>query len=301
MSSSSSSRVTPDVAARLADKLDALNNDRRATEAQALDAIETRLSAIKEQTGEYPAECLILDDPAWHRGVLGILASRVVDRTGRPTLVMTHKDGQAHGSGRSITGFHLLDALTAVDSLTAVDNLTAVQDSSEGQATLFTRFGGHAHAVGFSLPSDQVQRLRQRMGSYAGALLNAPLLQPRLACDLELSLSEVTDEFYDWLDRFAPFGNSNPEPISLSRYAVLSSAPRIIKDRHICLQLERPGGNPLEALGWSRSFDWTVRCAELSLAAGSKIDLAYRIKRNTHTRSIELELCDIQCSDAPSG
>jgi single-stranded-DNA-specific exonuclease len=104
----------PAVADNLAEKLDRLNQERRATEAAALDAIETQLAVIKEQTGEYPSDCLILDDPAWHRGVLGILASRVVDRTGRPALILTHKDGQAHGSGRSIPGFHLLDALTAV-------------------------------------------------------------------------------------------------------------------------------------------------------------------------------------------
>ena len=92
-------------------------------------------------------------ESAWHRGVIGILASRVVDKTGRPALVITHEDGLAYGSGRSVSGFHLLDALTAVDG--------------EGEERLFARFGGHAHAVGFSLASERVGELRERMERYA--------------------------------------------------------------------------------------------------------------------------------------
>src|SRR4029077_9347639 len=117
-----------------------LNQTRRATEAEALIAIEAQLESMRPSNPEapepFPAACIILDDPAWHRGVLGILASRVVDRTGRPALVLTHEEGHAHGSGRSIEGFHLLDALTAVHG---------ELNSSDA---LFTRFGGHAHAVG---------------------------------------------------------------------------------------------------------------------------------------------------------
>jgi single-stranded-DNA-specific exonuclease len=139
------------------------------------------------------------------------------------------------------------------------------------------------------------------MGSHAGTLLNDSLLQPQLACDLELQLCEVTEEFETWLNRFAPFGNANPEPVFVSRNATLQSAPRIIKDRHVCLMLCRPDFPALSAMGWSRSFDWTTRCSELSLCEGSSIDLAYRIRRNSNAQfgGIELELCDIR-SASPS-
>ena len=126
-------------ARELAGKLDRLNQERRASEARALDAIDRELRTLADADGEYPRECLILDHPDWHRGVLGILASRVVERTGRPAIIVTHADGDAHGSGRSVPGFHLLDAITAADAV----------DPTE---PLFHRFGGHAHAVGFSLP-----------------------------------------------------------------------------------------------------------------------------------------------------
>ena len=155
-------------ASELAEKLNRLNEDRRATEAKALEEIEIQLALVRGADGTFPAECIVLDDPAWHRGVLGILASRIVDRTGRPALVLTHEDGQAHGSGRSIAGFHLLDALTAIHA-----------DGEE----LFTRFGGHAHAVGFSLPSERVEILRVRMKSYGAALLEGPMLAPPLEYD----------------------------------------------------------------------------------------------------------------------
>jgi single-stranded-DNA-specific exonuclease len=274
----------PQLALDLANKLDRLNTDRRATESQALDTIEAQLAEIKSATAEYPAECLILDDPAWHRGVVGILASRVVDRTGRPALILTHEDGQAHGSGRSIEGFHLLAALTAVDL----------------PEPIFTRFGGHAHAVGFSLPSGNLELLRSRMKSYAAPMLAAPLQVPRLVCDLELPLAEITESFYGWLQRCAPFGNANPEPIFTSRNVTLGAAPRIIKEKHICLQLERGQVPSISALGWSRTVDWPARCAELSLAQGSVIDLAYRVRKNAHAQfgGLELELCDIRLSQS---
>ncbi len=279
----------PALATALAEKLDRLNNDRRATEAQAIEAIEAQLAAMLLATGEYPAECLVLDDPAWHRGVIGILASRVVDRTGRPALVLTHEDGQAHGSGRSIEGFHLLDALTSVHG-------------GESSDPLFTRFGGHAHAVGFSLPTDRIERLRDHLRSYAEAFLTAPLIAPRLDCDVEVGIHELTEKFYEWLDRCAPFGIANPEPVFISRDVVLSADPRVIKDKHICLQIDRPGGAPLSALGWSRAIDWPSRCRSLSLGQGSRLDLAYKLRRNNHPQfgGIELEICDLRIAGGAS-
>ena len=275
----------------LAEKLNQLNDDRRSTEALALEAIDTQLARLKAVTGKYPAEVIVLDDPAWHRGVIGILASRVIDRTGRPALVITHEalpSGaiQAHGSGRSIEGFHLLDALTAVHD-------------GESSSPVFTRFGGHAHAVGFSLPSHELERLRDRMQAYSAAFLTEPLLTSRLDCDLEVAIEEITDSFYKWLERCAPFGNAHSEPVFISRNVLLCAAPRLIKDKHICLQLERPGTSSISALGWARNKDWCTRAFELSLDQGSRIDLAYKVRRNTNSQfgGVELELFDLRAAN----
>ncbi len=272
-------------ATELAEKLNRLNDERRATEAKALEAIEAQLESLSITPGDFLAECIILDDPTWHRGVLGILASRVVDRTGRPALVLTHEDGHAHGSGRSIEGFHLLDALTAVHG------------EIDAPRPLFTRFGGHAHAVGFSMPSERMGLLRERMQLYGTTRLTGTMLTPPLQCDAEVLLSDLTQDFFDWLARCEPFGIGNREPVFVTRGLTLTAPVRLIKERHICLQLEK-AGDPIRfsALGWSRGFDWPTRCAAMALNRGSLIDAAYRLKakNNPQFPGLELELVDIR-------
>jgi single-stranded-DNA-specific exonuclease len=283
-------------AIELAQKLDRLNQDRRDSEANALDVIERELLGLVLPDGSYPPDCLVLDHPDWHRGVIGILASRVVDRTGRPAIVVTHANGHAHGSGRSIPGFHLLDALTAI-------NLPAGGACADPDEPLFNRFGGHAHAVGFSLPSGRLPLLRARMTAYAGVVLTGPLLTPQIEYDAEVRLSEVTDELAGWIARLEPFGMGNPEPVFLTRGAVLAAPVRIIKEKHICLQLERARGAAISALGWSRgTLDWPARSAGLGLGQGACVDMLFRLKRNQNQQygGLELELCDLRMAVCPS-
>jgi len=272
-------------ATELAEKLNRLNDERRSTEARALEAIEAQLMMLSGKFDNFLSECIILDDSTWHRGILGILASRVVDRTGRPALVLTHEDGHAHGSGRSIEGFHLLDALTAVHG------------EIDAQDTLFTRFGGHAHAVGFSMPSDRMDLLRERMQLYGSSRLTETILTSPLKCDAEVLLSDLTQEFFDWLQRCEPFGIGNREPVFVTRGLSLTAPVRFIKEKHVCLQLEKVG-EPLRfsALGWSRGFDWPARCTEIALDKGSLIDVTYRLKTKSNPQfpGLELELVDIR-------
>ena len=286
-------------ARELAGKLDRLNQERRASEASALQAIDRELMSLRGAADEYPRECLILDNPEWHRGVLGILASRVVERTGRPALIVTHADGNAHGSGRSVPGFHLLDAITAADA-------------ADPAAPLFNRFGGHAHAVGFSLASERLPLLRARMKDYASTHLTPALLVPRLDYDAELSLAEITPELMAWVARLAPFGIGNPEPVFLTRCVTLAAPIRIIQEKHIALQLMQRG--PLQqsdpaaipALGWSRdAIGWPARCNRLALAKGSVVDVLYRLRHNTGPYAssqfggLELELAGLRPASAP--
>lgn len=282
----------PARARELAIKLDRLNQERRDSEAQALDEIERDLELMLTEHGKFPADCLILDRPHWHRGVLGILASRVVDRTGRPALVVTHADGQAHGSGRSVPGFHLLDALTA---------------THDGEQTkLFTRFGGHAHAVGFSLPSQRLSALRQRMTAYTASVLTQEILRPELTYDAEICPEDWNLEFLASLQSCAPFGVGNPEPVFMTRALKISGPIRLVKEKHISLHLRGPGGqvNSIPALGWSRgAVHWPGECEALGLEIGSVVDVLYRLRRNTgqyagpHFDGMELELCGIRVAE----
>jgi single-stranded-DNA-specific exonuclease len=271
----------------LAEKLHHLNEERRATEAEALREIEARLTEMAAAPGGLAA-CLVLDDPAWHRGVIGILASRVVDRTGRPALVLAHEDGQAYGSGRSIAGFHLLDALTSVDA--------------EGDNLLFSRFGGHAHAVGFSLPSARVDELRERMARHAAALGTGETGTVALACDIELRLSEITPDFLATLERFGPFGNGNTEPMFVSRGVRLATALKVVKERHLRLCVEDTAdGSRFGGMAWGRRIDWAARAREENWSQGDLLDLAYRLRRNWHPDfgGWELEVAAIR-SRAPN-
>jgi single-stranded-DNA-specific exonuclease len=278
----------PARAMELAQKLNRLNEERRATEAQALETIEEQLAFLRGEDGEFPAECIVLDGAEWHRGVLGILASRVVDRTGRPALVMNHENGHAHGSGRSVAGFHLLDALTAV------------HDGAEGG--LFHRFGGHAHAVGFSLPSEKVEALRGAMARYGASRLVGEMLAPALECDVEVALGSLTPEFARWVERCGPFGAGNPEPVFVTHRVRIAGEPRVIKERHLALEVESEG-KQMRAVGWSRGEEWTRLRGKLALAQGSIVDIAYRLRLKTHPQypGLELEMVGLKLHEQAAG
>ena len=219
-----------DLANSLAHKLDELNTDRRAEEAMALDAIELQLLTLRAGSGGYPAQCIVLDHPEWHRGVLGILASRVVERTHRPALVLTSEGEDAHGSGRFIPGFHLLDAISAAHAL----------------GPIFHRFGGHAHAVGFSLPTSRLAQLRTALNTHALTHLAEELLIPTLTVDAEVQGADLTRELFDWVERLAPFGMANSEPILRANGLKLTAPPP-----HHQGQAHLPAGRRWESTRWA--------------------------------------------------
>jgi single-stranded-DNA-specific exonuclease len=257
-------------ALELATKLDRLNTDRRQAELTILTEMGLRL-----KTDEFrDARCIVMIGDGWHRGIIGILGSRIVDQTGKPAIVVTRENGEAYGSGRSVEGFHLLNAI-------------------ESCHDLFTRFGGHAHAVGFSLPSERVPELQARIAEYAAIHVTAACLLRPLACHAELPLNGITRELHGWLRKLEPMGMGNEEPVFIARSVRLATAPRIIKDRHVKLQLmQNTGSAAWSALGWN----WAERVAAMEIGEGSIIDVAYRLRENEHPEygGLELEITDLQ-------
>src|SRR5258707_2250269 len=195
----------------IAEKLNQLNLERQKEEARILTEIEAQLAAEPDLTGKF---CLVFDGDGWHRGVVGIVASRVVEKTGRPALVVAKDGEEAHGSGRSISAFHLLEAL----------------ESCRG---LFTRFGGHAHAVGFALPCASLPELKLRLDTFARGRLTPEDLLPELKIDADITLKDVTPQLLENLRQLEPFGQGNPEPVFASQGVNLVFPPRVIKDKHI--------------------------------------------------------------------
>jgi single-stranded-DNA-specific exonuclease len=253
----------------IAEKLNQLNMERQAEEQRIVAEIEEQLAAEPDLTGKY---CMVFDGDGWHRGVVGIVASRVVEKTGRPALVIAKDAEQAHGSGRSISAFHLLNAL-------------------ESCHDLFTRFGGHAHAVGFAMPSKDVPALKQRLNTYAQAMLKPEDLLPELSIDAEIALSSVTPELLDDLGRLEPFGHGNREPVFSSSSVSLLMPPRILKEKHIKLRVNQrlPNAKPsfnYEAVGWRMA----ERALAEALQPGDTLDVAYKIGLNFHPEFGGLEL-----------
>jgi single-stranded-DNA-specific exonuclease len=266
-------------AQELAAKLERLNCERRDTEASVLKAIEERLRGDDQLAAE---RLLILDGDTWHRGVIGILASRVVERTAKPAIVVCVEDGVAHGSGRSVDGFPLLEAI-------------------ETCADLFTRFGGHAFAVGFALPAGDLPELKSRLCQFATERLGGMEPEKVLHIHAELPLDRITPVLAGWLKKLEPLGHGNPEPVFLARDVRLLAPVRAMKQRHIRLDLaqspsstfSRPvGSGVMRAVGW----DLALRATELGLGQGSRIDLAYRIRENDHPDygGIEVEIAAIE-------
>jgi single-stranded-DNA-specific exonuclease len=266
-------------AAELAAKLERLNRERRETEATALTAIEARLATDAELAAD---RLLLVDGDGWHRGVIGILASRVVERTAKPAIVVSLEDGVAYGSGRSVDGFQLLNTI-------------------ESCADLFTRFGGHAFAVGFALPAASLPELKRRLRLYAEEHLAAREPEQLLNIHAELPLDRITPVLVGWLRKLEPFGYGNPEPVFVARRVRLLAPPRIMKERHLRLELAQDSVQPpplpgssgaLRAVGWSMA----ARAAQLGLAQGSLVDLAYRIRENQHPEygGLEAEIAGIE-------
>ena len=289
-------------AADLANKLERLNRERRDVEAAALATIEARLAADSEIAAD---RLLVIDGDGWHRGVIGILASRVVERTAKPAIVISVEDGVAHGSGRSVDGFALLAAI-------------------ETCADLFTRFGGHAFAVGFALPAEKLPDLKRRLRAYAEQHLAAREPERLLHIHAELPLDRITPVLAGWLKKLEPLGHGNPEPLFLARNARLVTAPRIMKVRHLALELAQdssasqtppsndssaslpaafpagPPGSPppvssIRAVGWNLA----ERAMELRLGPGSRIDLAYRMRENDHPDfgGLEIEILGMRAAE----
>ena len=267
-------------ARELAAKLERLNHERRNTEAFALTTIENRLATDALLAAQ---RLLVVDGDGWHRGIIGILASRVVERTAKPAIVISIEDGVAHGSGRSVDGFPLLEAI-------------------ETCSDLFSRFGGHAFAVGFALPSEKLPELKHRLSIHAAERLAARDPEQVLAIHAALPIDRITPVLVGWLRKLEPLGHGNPEPIFIARNVRLLAPLRIMKERHIRLELAQDGttsnarlSDAVRAVGWGMAF----RAAELGLAQGSRIDLAYRIRENIHPDygGIEVEIAGMKPSE----
>ncbi len=200
----------------LAGKLDRLNAERQEEERRIVKSVEERIAGEKALNEAY---CIVVDGEGWHRGVIGIAATRVVERYHRPAIVISREGEEAFGSGRSIRPFHLLEAV-------------------EASSALFTRYGGHSHACGFSMPAAKVGQLRNELDAFARTRLTMADFDPVLEVEAELELDEASPALYQVLRMLEPYGTGNHEPAFVSRGVRLIAPPKILKDKHIKLKVK---------------------------------------------------------------
>jgi single-stranded-DNA-specific exonuclease len=243
-------------ARQLASQLHSLNQERRDTEAEIVRLVLEECAGVPVTDDQ---TVLVFSGLNWHRGVVGIVASRLVERFYRPVFVLSEEDGQAQGSGRSIAPFHLLDAL-------------------ESMPDLFTRFGGHRQAAGVSLAAESVPEFRRRLNAYAAACLTPADFQPQLAIDATVTLRELTTgPAVEELLAMAPFGFGNPAPVLAVIGAEVAAAPIIMKEKHLRLHLRQDGRNL-----FPKAWNFAQRAADF--ATNAPIDAAFAIEEDLYSQ-----------------
>ena len=213
----------------IATELDNLNRERQETEAGMVQAI---LEQVQQEPVTDEQAALVFSGEGWHKGVVGIVASRVVERFNRPAFVLGEdaNTGLVTGSGRSVAMFHLLDAL-------------------ESMPELFTKFGGHKQAAGLTLKIDNLSAFRERFMAYAATKLTPEDFRPQYEIDATIELSEISDRSLRDMWSLAPFGNSNVPPLLAVRGVEVSAPPRVIKDQHVFFHI-RQGTRVIQVKAW---------------------------------------------------
>ena len=240
----------------LAGVLQKLNEERQRTEAGIVSGI---LADCEREpvTGDQPA--LVFAGDGWHRGVVGIVATRLVERFHRPVFVLSvdSETGEAQGSGRSVSAFHLLDSL-------------------ESMAELFTRFGGHRQAAGLSLPADRVPEFRRRMEAYAASRLTPDDFRAVREIDAAIEFGEIDDRTALDVLSLEPFGLGNPAPVFFASRVVVDGDAKIFKEKHIRLPV-RQNGRPF----WVKGWNFAARLDELR--PGAAVDIVFTFEDDKYS------------------
>lgn len=258
----------------LAAALDARNRERQRVQQEIT---ERALSAVSEQP---ESRFIVVAGEGWHRGVIGLAASRIAERLDRPTIVLSTQNGLAHGSARTVRDLHLLKAL-------------------ESCGDVFEQFGGHAAAAGLTIRTENIDRLRTLLNRYCESIGSGPDDSPVLAIDALVSSRSMTLALVDELSVFEPFGAGNPKPVFVTRGLIMREEPFVMKEKHLKFWLEDDDRKRFEAVWW----DGVERSAGQTLTPGSRIEVAYTPEANVWQGNARLQLVvqDMRADNQQSG
>jgi single-stranded-DNA-specific exonuclease len=277
---------TPDIATRLLLAADETMGEEVRALAMQLDGENVRrqeeeagiVAAAKKIVQTNPEvgarSILVVAGEGWHRGVIGIVASKLVDAFHRPAIVLSVEDGIAQGSCRSIPRFDMLGAL-------------------ERCAHLLTRFGGHKQAAGLTLEAADVKAFRLAVNAVADETLGPEDLMPRLRIDGDLTFRGITAGVASGVASLAPFGAGNPRPVFAARHVEIVDGPRMLKERHLKMALKQDG-RVFRAVAW-RAAERHEYLTEHRAA----LDVAFSLEQNQYNGDtyLELTLADLRRSE----
>ncbi|MEX1127509.1 MAG: single-stranded-DNA-specific exonuclease RecJ [Vicinamibacterales bacterium] len=268
---------TPDIAARLLLATDEARGDEARALAQQLcdenlkrqteeaDLVTQAKKAIDTDPAVGAHNVLVVGGLGWHRGVIGIAASKLVDTYHKPSIVLSIEGDVAHGSCRSIPDFDLLAAL-------------------EHCADLFVKFGGHKQAAGLTMEAGRVPEFRARINAYADEVIEPDQLRPRLRIDAPLSLKAITHDLMRGLDQLGPFGLANPRPVFHATGVQIVEGPRTIKERHLKMTFAQDGRR-FRAMAWR-----AIERADFLEQNRDGMNLAFSLDKNEYQGETYLEL-----------
>ena len=246
----------------LARQLDGENVKRQAEELAILGSAR---KLVETDPAVGSRSILVVAGDGWHRGVIGIVASKLVDIFHRPAIVLSIDGDLAQGSCRSIRGFDVLAAL-------------------EHTAVHLTRFGGHKQAAGLTLPSANVGRFHDSIADYADNLLGPDDLKPRLRIDGCLGFRDIDGNFASEMALLAPFGAGNPRPLFEAKGVEVVDGPRRLKEKHLKMALKQ-NGRIFRAIAWR-----AIEREQFVFENRTSLDLAFSLEHNSYQGDEYLEL-----------
>ncbi|MEL0011498.1 MAG: single-stranded-DNA-specific exonuclease RecJ [Bacteroidota bacterium] len=252
----------------MARELEGINAKRRDTDTTTMNEA---VQQIEEQLNMDRISALVLFDANWHLGVIGIVASRLVDQYHRPAIMLSEVDGKIKGSARSIRGFNIYEAIRECEDL-------------------LEQFGGHEYAAGLTLKDGALQEFQKRMNSKAIEELSGSSFEAELLVDAELQLSDIDGKFWKLLHQFQPFGPANTKPIFVSNGLKVAGVPSIVGNGHLKLRVQQGDSPVFDAIGFNmHEFMPKVRDGKL-------FNIAYELEENTWNgnTALQLHLRDIQ-------
>lgn len=248
------------------------NNDRRDIDKQTTEEALLLISEDEQHAGQLST---VVYQPHWHKGVIGIVASRLIDHHYRPTIVLTHSNGRVTGSARSIKGFNLFEGLSHC-------------------AEYLETFGGHYFAAGLTLQEKKLNDFRKRFDEVVKEILPEDKYEPEIEIDAELFFQDIHEKFLGILIQFAPHGPENMRPVFLSRgVRNYQNQSVIAKEKHIRFQVQQAGSQPFSGIGFNLADKFHL------LQEDALIDLIYHIEVNEWQgrNTIQLKVLDIRAAE----